>query len=147
MQATMTNANSRRQGRTKSKGGMGRAIRYLTHYKSQAALPYLFLIIATLSQLAVPSMIRKVIDAVKSFNDPYPYFRGLIADIGFESYKIAYKQPKRKRGLTKNNFYTLYDLAMLGITNASMAVSNNARMIQMHDDMMNRAINTLGRVA
>jgi ATP-binding cassette, subfamily B, multidrug efflux pump len=66
MQATMTNANSRRQGRTKSKGGMGRAIRYLTHYKSQAALPYLFLIIATLSQLAVPSMIRKVIDAVTS---------------------------------------------------------------------------------
>jgi flagellar basal-body rod protein FlgG len=37
--------------------------------------------------------------------------------------------------------------AMLGITNASMAVSNNARMIQLHDDLMNRAINTLGRVA
>src|SRR5215211_8342106 len=65
MQATMTNANARR-ARQKSKGGMGRAIKYLTHYKVQAALPYLFLIIATLSQLAVPSMIRKVIDAVTS---------------------------------------------------------------------------------
>ena len=66
MQATMTHANSRRQRRPKSKGGMGRAIKYLTHYKSQAALPYVFLIIATLSQLAVPSMIRRVIDAVTS---------------------------------------------------------------------------------
>jgi ATP-binding cassette subfamily B protein len=44
--------------------GIGRAVRYLTHYKRQAALPYVFLIIATLSQLAVPRMIRLVIDAV-----------------------------------------------------------------------------------
>jgi ATP-binding cassette, subfamily B, multidrug efflux pump len=41
-------------------------IRYLTRYGRQAALPYLFLIIATLSQLAVPRMIRNVIDAVTS---------------------------------------------------------------------------------
>jgi ATP-binding cassette, subfamily B, multidrug efflux pump len=66
MQATITHANSRRRGRSKSKGGMGRAIKYLTSYKRQAALPYIFLIIATLSQLAVPSMIRRVIDAVTS---------------------------------------------------------------------------------
>ena len=46
--------------------GIGRAIRYLTRYKAQAALPYIFLVIATLSQLAVPHMIRKVIDAVTS---------------------------------------------------------------------------------
>jgi ATP-binding cassette, subfamily B, multidrug efflux pump len=43
---------------------MGRAIRYLTHYRRQAALPYIFLFIATLSQLAVPRMVRGVIDAV-----------------------------------------------------------------------------------
>jgi ATP-binding cassette, subfamily B, multidrug efflux pump len=66
MQATVTNANSHRRERTKSKGGMGRAIKYLTNYKRQAALPYVFLIIATLSQLAVPNMIRRVIDAVTS---------------------------------------------------------------------------------
>jgi ATP-binding cassette subfamily B protein len=46
--------------------GIGRAIKYLTHYKSQAILPYIFLVIATLSQLAVPRMIRNVIDAVTS---------------------------------------------------------------------------------
>jgi len=62
---------------------------------------------------------RKVVDAVKSFNDPYPYFRGMIAEIGLPHCELEYDQPARKRGATKNNFYTLYDLAMLGITNLS----------------------------
>jgi glycosyltransferase involved in cell wall biosynthesis len=62
---------------------------------------------------------RRVIEILRQIDDPYPYIRGLIADIGFESYRMPYTQPKRKRGLTKNNFYTLYDLAMLGITNHS----------------------------
>jgi ATP-binding cassette subfamily B protein len=46
------------------KGSLGRAFRYLTRYGRQAALPYLFLIVATLSQLMVPRMVRSVIDAV-----------------------------------------------------------------------------------
>ena len=62
---------------------------------------------------------RKVIDAVKSFNDPYPYFRGIIAEIGLPYKTIPFNQPRRKRGFTKNNFYSLYDMAMLGITNLS----------------------------
>jgi glycosyltransferase involved in cell wall biosynthesis len=62
---------------------------------------------------------RRVMEVLRQIDDPYPYFRGLIADIGFESFKIPYKQPLRRRGITKNNFYTLYDLAMLGITNHS----------------------------
>jgi polyisoprenyl-phosphate glycosyltransferase len=62
---------------------------------------------------------RKVIDLVKQFNDPYPYFRGIIAELGFPHFDISYHQPARKRGITKNNFYTLYDMAMLGITNLS----------------------------
>jgi len=62
---------------------------------------------------------RKVIEAVKSFNDPYPYFRGMIAEIGLPYKTIPYDQPRRKRGFTKNNFYSLYDMAMLGITNLS----------------------------
>jgi len=43
---------------------MGRAIRYLAHYRNQAALPYLFLVVATLAQLAVPRLVRNMIDAV-----------------------------------------------------------------------------------
>jgi|TARA_B100001971_G_C18215842_1_gene553770 glycosyltransferase involved in cell wall biosynthesis len=62
---------------------------------------------------------RAVIDTLRRLGDPYPYFRGLIADLGYECAKIEYKQPLRKRGFTKNNFYTLYDMAMLGITNHS----------------------------
>lgn len=62
---------------------------------------------------------RKVIEAVKSFNDPYPYFRGMIAEIGLPYKTIPFNQPRRKRGFTKNNFYSLYDTAMLGITNLS----------------------------
>jgi glycosyltransferase involved in cell wall biosynthesis len=62
---------------------------------------------------------RKVMDMVREFDDPYPYFRGMIAEIGLPHLELPFKQPRRKRGLTKNNFYTLYDLAMLGITNLS----------------------------
>ncbi len=58
---------------------------------------------------------KKVISLLQSFEDPYPYLRGLIFKIGFKLDTISYVQPKRKRGITTNNFYTLYDLAMLGI--------------------------------
>jgi len=63
---TQPNARARRGGGRSSFKGIGRAIRYLTRYRFQAVLPYIFLIIATLSQLAVPRMIRNVIDAVTS---------------------------------------------------------------------------------
>jgi ATP-binding cassette subfamily B multidrug efflux pump len=67
LQATLSRRNTRAQrGEPKSRGALGRAIRYLFNYKWQAALPYLFLIIATISQLAVPRMVRNVIDAVTS---------------------------------------------------------------------------------
>ncbi len=62
---------------------------------------------------------RKVVEAVRSFGDAYPYFRGIIAEIGLPHYDLFYDQPRRIRGITKNNFYSLYDLAMLGITNLS----------------------------
>jgi glycosyltransferase involved in cell wall biosynthesis len=62
---------------------------------------------------------RKVVNILKQFDDPYPYFRGMIAEIGMARFEIPYHQPARKRGITKNNFYSLYDMAMLGITNLS----------------------------
>lgn len=83
-------------------------------------------IVSSLSELDLPRHVtgfglfdREMIEILRQINDPYPYFRGLIADIGFEAYRIPYHQPIRKFGITKNNFYTLYDLAMLGITNHS----------------------------
>lgn len=62
---------------------------------------------------------KKIIEILKKINDPYPYLRGLICEIGFEIFAIEYTQPIRRKGKTKNNFYSLYDLAMLGITNHS----------------------------
>lgn len=72
---------------------------------------------------------KQVIDILRELNDPYPYFRGLISDIGFESAKIPFTQPQRKRGITKNNFYTLYDLAMLGLTSHSKVPLRLATML------------------
>lgn len=62
---------------------------------------------------------RVVVDILRKINDPYPYFRGLLCEIGFPIAVVPFKQPRRRRGVTKNNFYTLYDIAMLGITNHS----------------------------
>ncbi len=62
---------------------------------------------------------REVIRVLREIRDPYPYFRGLIADLGYEAAIVKFHQPARRRGITKNNFYTLYDVAMLGITNHS----------------------------
>lgn len=62
---------------------------------------------------------RCVIEEIRKIGDPYPYFRGLICDLGYEQALIPFKQPARKRGFTKNNFYTLYDMAMLGFVSHS----------------------------
>jgi glycosyltransferase involved in cell wall biosynthesis len=62
---------------------------------------------------------HEVIEILRQMDDPYPYFRGMIAEIGFPAAKIEFTQPIRKHGITKNNFYTLFDMAMLGMTNYS----------------------------
>lgn len=62
---------------------------------------------------------RAVIEILRKIQDSNPYFRGLLCEIGFPIAQVPFKQPRRQRGITKNNFYTLYDLAMLGITNHS----------------------------
>lgn len=72
---------------------------------------------------------RMVLDVLRTVDDPYPYLRGLVCDIGFPPSLVEYRQPQRKRGITKNNFYTLYDLAMLGITNHSKVPLRMATML------------------
>jgi glycosyltransferase involved in cell wall biosynthesis len=72
---------------------------------------------------------RRFIDILAEMDDPYPYFRGLVSEIGFPVAKIPYHQPVRKRGITSNNFYRLYDMAMLGITNHSKVPLRLATML------------------
>ncbi len=74
---------------------------------------------------------RSFLEVLRKIDEPYPYFRGLITEIGMETAQIHYKQSKRKAGLTKNNFYTLYDIAMLGITSHSKVPLRLATMAGM----------------
>jgi polyisoprenyl-phosphate glycosyltransferase len=62
---------------------------------------------------------KKIINIIREIKDPYPFFRGIIAELGFKVEKIPYTQPKRERGITKNNFYSLYDMGILGIISNS----------------------------
>jgi glycosyltransferase involved in cell wall biosynthesis len=72
---------------------------------------------------------RRFIDIVAEIDDPYPYFRGLISEIGLPMATISYHQPVRTRGITSNNFYRLYDMAMLGITSHSKVPLRLATML------------------
>jgi glycosyltransferase involved in cell wall biosynthesis len=62
---------------------------------------------------------KQFIEILRTLDEPYPYFRGLITELGFNRIEIPYTQPAREKGKTKNNFYTLYDIAMLGFVNHS----------------------------
>jgi len=62
---------------------------------------------------------RVVVDALKRIDDPYPFFRGLLAEVGYDVARVPFKQPIRKRGVTSQNFFTLYDIAFLGIVHHS----------------------------
>ena len=72
---------------------------------------------------------RVMIEAMRQMNDPYPYGRGMVSEIGYPTVKIEYTQNRRERGITKNNFYTLYDIAMLGITSHSKVPLRLATML------------------
>lgn len=62
---------------------------------------------------------QSFIRVLRTLDDPYPYFRGLVAELGSDICQLPYTQPIRHKGKTKNNFYSLYDMAMLGIVNYS----------------------------
>ena len=59
---------------------------------------------------------RQFIEVLRNLNDPTPFLRGIVAELGFKRKEIPYEQPKRRAGKTHNNFYKLYDAAMLSFT-------------------------------
>ena len=65
---------------------------------------------------------KTFVDVLRQLDDPMPYMRGIVAELGFSRMEIEYVQQKRRFGTTKNNWYTLYDMAMLGITSYSKMV-------------------------
>lgn len=74
---------------------------------------------------------RRVMDEVRQIRDPYPYLRGLICELGFPIKQIIFNQPRRLRGVSKNNFYSLFDIAMLGIVSHSLVPIRVASFIGM----------------
>ena len=72
---------------------------------------------------------RVVVDSLRRIDDPYPFFRGLIAEIGYDVERIPFAQPRRARGLTSQNFYSLYDIAFLGIVSHSKVPLRLATMV------------------
>jgi len=62
---------------------------------------------------------KKVLDQLREIDDPYPFLRGLVCELGYEVKTIPFIQPRRLGGITKNNFYTLFDIALLGIVSHS----------------------------
>jgi glycosyltransferase involved in cell wall biosynthesis len=63
---------------------------------------------------------RAILEELRKTNDPYPFLRGLVCEFGYPIKTIEFNQPKRQQGISKNNFYTLYDLAMLGLISHSL---------------------------
>ena len=59
---------------------------------------------------------KSFIEVLKKLDDPTPFLRGIVAELGFRRKDIYYEQQKRRAGKTKNNWYTLYDAAMLSFT-------------------------------
>ena len=59
---------------------------------------------------------KAFIEVMRKLDDPTPFLRGIVAELGFKRKEIAYEQPKRRAGITSNNLYRLYDAAMLSIT-------------------------------
>jgi glycosyltransferase involved in cell wall biosynthesis len=72
---------------------------------------------------------KQVIDILRTMDVEYPYFRGLTAELGFEPALVEYEQPARAHGKTSNNFFTLFDVAMVGITSHSKVPLRVATML------------------
>ncbi|HIX59646.1 MAG TPA: glycosyltransferase family 2 protein [Candidatus Blautia gallistercoris] len=72
---------------------------------------------------------KKFVDVVRKLHDPMPYLRGIVAELGFDYVAIPYTQQKRRAGKSKNNFYSLYDYAMIGITSYSKVVMRLATFL------------------
>lgn len=60
-----------------------------------------------------------VLDELRKIKEPYPFLRGIICELGYSIKTVDFNQPRRQRGVSKNNFYTLYDIALLGIVSHS----------------------------
>jgi len=72
---------------------------------------------------------RSFIQTLRKLDDPIPYLRGIVTELGPQRAEIVFTQPKRLRGTTKTNFFSLYNVAMLGFTSYSSAIPRVATFL------------------
>ena len=72
---------------------------------------------------------RSFVKVLADLEDPAPFLRGIVAELGFERKEIHFAQAKRRAGKTSNNWYKLYDAGMLGITSYSKVIMRIATMV------------------
>lgn len=72
---------------------------------------------------------KQFVNVLRDLNEQYPYFRGLVSELGFAMKQIEYVQPRRTRGKAKSNFYKLYDYAILGFISYSKVPLRLASLI------------------
>ena len=72
---------------------------------------------------------QSFVQVLRSLADPYPYFRGIVTELGFSYATVPYAQQRRAKGVTKNNWYTLYDIGIQGIMNHSKIPLRLATML------------------
>jgi glycosyltransferase involved in cell wall biosynthesis len=58
---------------------------------------------------------KEVVSAFKKLDSPHPYVRGMVSEFGWKVAEIPFHKPGRKRGLTKNNLMTYFDLSLLAM--------------------------------
>jgi glycosyltransferase involved in cell wall biosynthesis len=127
----------------------GRADPWLTHSARRAYY-------SLLTRIAEAPVIRnftgfgmydgRVLEILRGIHDPYPYFRGLIAELGFAIAEVPFLQRVRERGATKNGFYSLFDMAMLGVTSYSRAPLRLATLLGFGMSLLSLGV-SLGYVA
>ena len=64
---------------------------------------------------------KSIVDILKEINDPIPYLRGLLAELGPKINLLKFNQPERKKGISSNNLFSLTDVAILGVIKQSKA--------------------------
>ena len=89
---------------------------------------------------------KKVIEKIKEVDDPYPYFRGAVLDLGYRMKIIDFDQPERKNGVDKQNLFTLWDNGMLGLTRTTKVPIHFITMIGFFGTLITLALVVLSLV-
>ena len=69
------------------------------------------------------------VDVLRNLDDPTPFLRGIVAELGYKRVDVPYEQQKRRAGKTHNNWFTLYDAAMLSFTSYTKASHRLATIV------------------